>query len=174
VYIYISVLILLSLAATFPLVRGYLRKKKIGVGSDAPVKRNKASSQRFKRNKASSQRLARQSAKTKSAPAKRARRSFKAASVHGRPGCCQGAKDLEGIRFLLDDLPTLPLDACDRLAYCQCSFTHHNDRREEERRNPRRAFSTAGADSGAEGINRRSGMGRRSGLGEELQDFKFD
>jgi len=165
VYTYISILILLSLVATFPLARGYLRKKKTGAGSNAPVKR--------KRNKASSQRLARQLAKTKSAPAKLARRSFKAASVHGRPGCCQGAKDLEEIRFLLDDLPTLPLDACDRLADCQCTFTHHSDRREGDRRNPCRAFSTAGADSGAEGINRRSGMGRRAGLGDELQDIKF-
>jgi hypothetical protein len=94
--------------------------------------------------------------------------------VHGRPGCCQGAKDIEETRFLLDDLPTLPLEACDRITDCQCSFTHHNDRRDEERRNPHCAFSTAGADSGAEGINRRSGMGRRSGLGDELQDIKFE
>jgi len=161
--IYITVLILLSLAVTFPLVRGYLRKQKVTVSTGTALRRNKTTSRR-----------AVKQASREAAPEKRTRRSFKAASVHGRPGCCQAAKDLEETRYLLDKLPTLPLEACDQLADCQCSFTQHSDRRDDDdRRGHRRAFEQSGKDGDA-GTNRRSGLDRRSGLGDELQDITFE
>jgi len=161
--IYITVLILLSLAVTLPLIRGYLRKQKVTAVTANALRRNKAPARR-----------AVNQASREAPPAKRARHSIKAASVHGRPGCCQAAKDLEETRYLLDKLPTLPLEACDRLADCQCSFTQHSDRRDDDdRRARRRAFEKSGADGDA-GTNRRSGLDRRSGLGDELQDIKFE
>ena len=155
--IYITVLILLSLAVTFPLVRGYLRKQKVTAVTDNALRRNKATSRR-----------AVKQASGEAPPAKRARLSFKAASVHGRPDCCQAAKDLEGTLFLMEDLPTLPLEVCDRLAHCQCSFTQHSDRRNDDnRRGHRKGHRTAFEETGANGdsdTNRRSGLERRSGF----------
>ena len=163
-YIYIAVLLLLTVGATFPLWRGYLRRQKVTADVRGKTRRSKTMSRRAVK------------PVTRSAePAvKPVRRSFKAASVHGRPGCCQAAKDHEETRFLLDDLPTLPLEACDRLADCQCSFTNHSDRRnDEERRGHRRAFEKTGVDGDA-GNNRRSGLDRRSGIGSELQNIKYE
>jgi hypothetical protein len=161
--IYITLLILLALAVTLPLVRGFVRKQNAMAVTTKVIRRNKAPSL-----------WAGNKARREAPPAKRARRSFKAASVHGRPGCCQAAKDLEEPRFLLDELPDLPLEACDRLADCKCSFTEHSDRRNNEnRRGHRRAFEKSGVD-GDPGTNRRSGLDRRSGLGDELQDITFE
>lgn len=162
--IYITILILLSLAVTFLLVRGYLRKQKATAVTTNNLRRNKAPSRRAVKQRAK-----------KAAPTKHTRSSFKAASLHGLPGCCQAAKDLEETRFLMDKLPNLPLEACDRLADCQCSFTQHSDRRDEDRRRPRHAFSRQfDGDDASRGDNRRAGLDRRSELADEIGNIKFE
>jgi hypothetical protein len=159
---YITILIICAIAVSFPFMRGVMRKQAIAAKIDLSEMRNQTATKQLS-----------PTSKMSAAP-KPARSSFRAASVHGLPDCCQAAKDLEAKRFLLDELPSLPLEACDRLADCQFSFTQHSDRRNnDERRGQRKAFAKSGADGDA-GTNRRSGLDRRSGLSEELQDIEFE
>lgn len=48
---------------------------------------------------------------------------------------CAAVKAIEGKRFLVldDDIPALPLPACDENK-CKCKYIHHEDRREKEDR----------------------------------------
>ena len=48
-------------------------------------------------------------------------------------GCCQAVRTIEGMRFLADEVPRLPLDQCDS-ASCHCSFELFDDRRTDLRR----------------------------------------
>ncbi|MDJ0751140.1 MAG: hypothetical protein QNJ11_16755 [Woeseiaceae bacterium] len=48
-------------------------------------------------------------------------------------GCCRAARDLVGQRFLCDEIPRLPLEACDA-QHCQCIYELFNDRRTDTRR----------------------------------------
>jgi hypothetical protein len=161
---YITILIICAIAVSFPFMRGVMRKQAIAAKIDLPESRNQTATKQLSP-------TSKMSAAPKSKPA---RSSFRAASVHGLPDCCQAAKDLEAKRFLLDELPSLPLEACDRLADCQCSFTQHSDRRNtDERRGERKAFAKSAADGDAD-TNRRSGLDRRSELNEELQDIEFE
>jgi hypothetical protein len=50
-----------------------------------------------------------------------------------RRGACDGARALEGQRFLVKDAPSLPLKGC-TAAQCSCSFGKLSDRRTEGRR----------------------------------------
>ena len=43
-------------------------------------------------------------------------------------GLCKSAKVLKGKRFLSNDAPALPLEACTK-ADCSCRYLHHEDRR---------------------------------------------
>jgi hypothetical protein len=68
---------------------------------------------------------------------------------------CEQVLKLHGMRFLSAEAPVLPLTGCDQT--CMCKFKHHNDRRQDERRD---AFSPSGIHfSGAS--NRRLGGERR-------------
>jgi len=51
----------------------------------------------------------------------------------GSLDCCQAARDILGKRFLSDQVPSLPLDACDARD-CQCSYELLEDRRTNSRR----------------------------------------
>ncbi len=53
--------------------------------------------------------------------------------VTGETECCRAARILTGQRFLFDEIPRLPLDACDARD-CQCSYKLFNDRRADARR----------------------------------------
>ena len=53
--------------------------------------------------------------------------------VTGETGCCRAARILTGQRFLFDEIPRLPLDACD-VRDCQCSYKLFDDRRTDARR----------------------------------------
>ncbi len=161
---YIAVLLACSVAVSYPFLRGFLRKQTVSAKVETPVRRGKRSAGR---------RVI--IARSEQAPEpKKTRSSFRAASVHGLPDCSQAAKEMEGKRYLLDELPTLPLEACDQLAECKCSFTNHSDRRKKEnRRGDRTAFDKTGADGDA-GTNRRSGLDRRSGLSDEFQDIEYE
>lgn len=109
-----------------------------------------------------------------STPGARTRRHFKATSIHKGDDCCHAAADLHGKRFLLEEVPMLPLEACDRIGDCQCVYRNHADRREgDDRRNVYGALSKAG-EIGMQGANKRSGMDRRAGTDEEFDDIEFE
>jgi hypothetical protein len=89
-------------------------------------------------------------------------RSWKAASVNPGRGACEASRVLAGKRFLLNEIPHLPLTACDA-ARCDCKYAHHNDRRnpEHERRQPETALQTQLHGQSPQGKCRRRRRGRR-------------
>jgi hypothetical protein len=58
----------------------------------------------------------------------------------GTPAC-EAAKQFGSTRFLSAQAPILPVSGC-TLPICKCSYIHHNDRREDDRRNPYGRWST--------------------------------
>ncbi len=55
-------------------------------------------------------------------------RRYPGVSVNAAPRCCEGAAALDGVRFLPDEVPSLPLAGC-TLKQCKCTYMHHADRR---------------------------------------------
>lgn len=47
--------------------------------------------------------------------------------------CCEAAQGLASRRFLVDEMPILPLEDCDA-DYCRCSYQRFDDRRRQARR----------------------------------------
>ena len=68
---------------------------------------------------------------------------------------CEEVLKLHGKRFLSADAPVLPLTGCDQ--NCSCKFKHHNDRRQDDRRD---SFSPSGIHFSGD-KNRRIGGDRR-------------
>lgn len=68
---------------------------------------------------------------------------------------CKEVQKLYGKRFLSAEAPVLPLPGCDQ--NCRCKFKHHNDRREDDRRD---SFSPGGIHFSGD-KNRRAGIDRR-------------
>jgi len=62
-------------------------------------------------------------------------RSFHSVLIRYGEDACGPVKELEGIRFLSNEAPSIPLPACDA-AHCGCSYLHFEDRRRGERRHP--------------------------------------
>jgi hypothetical protein len=48
---------------------------------------------------------------------------------------CKAVQDLGNSRFLSDEAPSLPVLGC-TAKQCTCRFIHHDDRRDDDRRNP--------------------------------------
>jgi hypothetical protein len=48
---------------------------------------------------------------------------------------CKAVQGLGNSRYLSDEAPRLPVPGC-TAAQCTCSFIHHDDRRDDDRRNP--------------------------------------
>lgn len=57
--------------------------------------------------------------------------------------CCQAVLDIRNTRFLIKDVPMLPLRGCDA-AECRCSYKRYNDRRTDFRRTADVSFDIAG------------------------------
>lgn len=61
---------------------------------------------------------------------------YRAVKVKPCKNACQAASQTTQIIFLASQAPKLPLNACDRIAECDCQFRHFADRRhQEDRRN---------------------------------------
>lgn len=75
--------------------------------------------------------------KLQQAPVVRERTPKSYHAVEVRPGRrpCKAVQDLGNVRFLSDQAPSLPVPGC-MAATCTCSFIHHDDRRQEDRRHP--------------------------------------
>lgn len=94
----------------------------------------------------------------------RAKRAWRPSPYHSvaircRGDACDAVKRISSRRFLPDEAPRLPLAECTS-AHCRCSFIHHDDRREEDRRHPYGQRNSLPPPS--VGHDRRSGSDRRS------------
>ena len=87
---------------------------------------------------------------------------FHGVSLKPGPNACKAVQALAGQRFLPEEVPSMPLSACDQQK-CQCAFSHHGDRRDPEDR--RSGWGTFGgfAPTLAEGNRRKKKRERRSG-----------
>jgi len=72
---------------------------------------------------------------------------------------CEKVLELHGKRFLSAEAPVLPLPGCEQ--YCKCKFKHHNDRRQDDRRD---AFSSSGIHFSGEKNRRLDGDRRRNSV----------
>lgn len=61
---------------------------------------------------------------------------YPAVKIQPCKNACQAATQTSQIIFLSSQAPKLPLNACDRIADCDCQFRHYSDRRQHDvRRN---------------------------------------
>jgi hypothetical protein len=74
--------------------------------------------------------------KTPLAP-RRVFNAWKAIAVVPGENCCQWARVCNGKRFLIPEVPRLPLQGCDS-RHCQCKYRHFEDRRATPRRSTER------------------------------------
>jgi hypothetical protein len=58
---------------------------------------------------------------------------FHGVSLRPGPHACQAVQALAGQRFLPQEAPAMPLATCDQQK-CQCAFSHHRDRRDQDDR----------------------------------------
>ncbi len=62
-------------------------------------------------------------------------RQFGAVSIESDwRGCCDASRKLGRMRFLADEAPMLPLNACSQPGECHCVYKHWSDRRAGDRR----------------------------------------
>lgn len=59
---------------------------------------------------------------------------YPAVKIRPCKNACQAATQTSQIVFLALQAPKLPLNACDRIADCDCQFRHFADRRQQEDR----------------------------------------
>jgi len=60
-----------------------------------------------------------------------ARLPYHAVSCRSGAGSCEAVEEINGQRFLVEDAPQLPLDACTK-ERCKCKYLHHQDRRDTD------------------------------------------
>ena len=60
------------------------------------------------------------------------RKHFRGVTIKRGADCCQAVKRMDGVRYLVEDVPILPLAECNRET-CTCTYQHHADRRSETR-----------------------------------------
>ena len=83
--------------------------------------------------------------------------SWRAVSVVATDECCQAAKQCAGTRYLIADVPRLPLPEC-TATHCACKYRHYEDRRVT----PRRSNELGGVPKRRVLIDRRAQNSRRS------------
>jgi hypothetical protein len=71
---------------------------------------------------------------------KAASKTFHCVEVRKGSHACKAVQELGSTRFLSDEAPRLPVPGC-TAGQCTCSFIHHDDRREDDRRNPYGQFA---------------------------------
>jgi hypothetical protein len=86
---------------------------------------------------------------------------FHAVEIHCGSACCAAVQALKEKRFLSRRAPPiLPLQDCSKPAGCTCRYVHHDDRRDESRREADTGiWDTTRLESAN---NRRSSRGRRT------------
>lgn len=60
---------------------------------------------------------------------------YASASVITKEGeCCEAAATIAGKRYLMAEVPMLPMEGCSRVDACPCKYQKFSDRRQEDRR----------------------------------------
>ena len=83
---------------------------------------------------------------------------------------CPAAQALVGRRFLLSEAPRLPLERCNQIFRCRCSYKHYPDRRSGDDR--RQIFGSLSKDAMGP-ANKRSGRDRRRGVQAEYDYLHY-
>jgi hypothetical protein len=150
---YILILLVIAALLISPVVYGYWRKRNMEkeLGHPLPPSGNTVGNEK---------------------PAQRT--NFTAASVVPGENACEAALSAKGKRSLTEDSYRLPLDACDRIQECTCTFQQHSDRRDGgDRRNEFGSLSTSGT-IGSDFTNQRSGLERRQNSESDLDDLDYE
>lgn len=63
------------------------------------------------------------------------RKNFHSVEVRSGDSACEAVRRLEGVRYLSDKAPLLPVSGCSAQK-CTCQYVHYDDRRDDDRRNP--------------------------------------
>ena len=92
------------------------------------------------------------------APLQRPRPVFHCVEVRAGEQACHAVEQLGNVRYLSGQAPGLPVAGCDASA-CRCRYIHHDDRREDDRRNPYGHWANMPTELNAE---RRTRRDRRS------------
>jgi hypothetical protein len=81
--------------------------------------------------------------KLQTAPVSRQRppKTYHCVEVRKGSPACKAVLELGNTRFLPEEAPSLPLAGC-TVARCTCSYIHHDDRREEDRRHPYKQWAS--------------------------------
>jgi hypothetical protein len=69
------------------------------------------------------------------ATSRSAKKSYRCVEVCSGHAACKAARNLEHVRFLYQEAPSLPLTGCTE-QQCTCGFAYHDDRRENASRKP--------------------------------------
>ena len=101
------------------------------------------------------------------------RKDFQAIEIKPGADYCAAVKEHCDKRILLESSPRLPLEGCDRVGECECTYINHNDRRNHEnRRNPYGSLSQGSF--GLHDANKRSGFDRRGSSEPEPNEIDFN
>jgi len=63
-------------------------------------------------------------------------KSYHCVEVRAATSACEAVQQLGNIRFLSREAPVLPVSGCTMPKQCACRYAHHDDRRNDHRRNP--------------------------------------
>lgn len=151
---YLGILLLLAVLFLSPVLKNYWHRRRVAVETGHP-----ADSVRAKR---------------AIAPPPAKRTDYRAASVQPCEHACAAAQAACRQRVLLEDAPSLPLETCDRIQECSCTYEQHTDRRSgEDRRSTFGSLSKVGQ-LGYDGANVRSGLDRRADADSEFDGIEFE
>lgn len=90
-------------------------------------------------------------------PSRQPNNPWKAIAVVATENCCEAARRCTGKRFLIPEVPRLPLRECSA-PHCECKYRHYDDRRAS----PRRSIDRGGFPRTVPTTDRRSTITRRS------------
>ncbi len=77
--------------------------------------------------------------KTRRAPLGTGQSLFHSVSIQPREGfACAEVQARQGVLYLSDDAPLIPIEGCEHPIDCRCTFVHFDDRRTESRRESER------------------------------------
>ncbi|MDT8310040.1 MAG: hypothetical protein RQ732_01220 [Methylophaga sp.] len=74
---------------------------------------------------------------------------YRAVKIKPCKNACQAASQTTQIIFLASQAPKLPLNACDRIAECDCQFRHFADRWQQQDRRTDSYVAVYGAAAGS-------------------------
>jgi hypothetical protein len=90
-------------------------------------------------------------------PSRQPNNPWKAIGVVATENCCEAARRCSGKRFLIPEVPRLPLSDCSA-PHCECKYRHFDDRRASARR----SIDRVGFSKTVPATDRRATVARRA------------